>query len=112
MHRFSRRSVTLSLLAAPALLTLSRPLHAAKHQILIKDFAYFPDFLDARLHDRIEFINRDRTPHTATATFKRWDTGTLARDESATILIASRGDHSYYCRPHKQMRGIIRVWHE
>lgn len=110
MRNVTRRCITTSLLAAPALLTLARPLHAARHQIIIKDFAYFPDFLDAQLHDRVEFINRDRIPHTATAVFKRWDTGNLARDESATIVIASKGDHSYYCRPHKQMRGIIRVW--
>jgi plastocyanin len=107
MTILSRRTAISALAAAPLAIVIGRPAQAATHHVTIKGFQYHPPALEVAVGDRVVFTNQDSTPHTATALFKRWDTAQLGRGKSAKIVISSAGDHSYYCRPHPAMKGVI-----
>ncbi len=109
MTGINRRLVVVGLAAAPLATLIAGPARAATHRVRIKGFQYHPAELDVSVGDRVEFTNMDSTPHTATAVYKRWDTAQLGRGKSAKIVISSAGDHSYYCRPHPAMKGVIRA---
>jgi len=49
------------------------------HDIEIKSFAFNPSVLEVRPGDQIRWVNRDISPHTATAEDGSWDTGELRR---------------------------------
>ena len=74
----------------------------------IRDFDFFPRDLTVRAGAEVTWTNRDDAPHTATAG-DDWDTGTLAKDESATIRFDTPGAFDYICTIHPTMKGVLRV---
>ena len=74
----------------------------------IRDFDFFPRDLTVRAGTDVTWTNRDDAPHTATSG-DDWDTGTLAKDESATIRFDTPGAFDYICTIHPTMKGVLRV---
>ncbi len=79
------------------------------HVIDIKAFKFVPDTLKVRVGDTITWTNHDIVPHTATADDKSWDTGTLKRNERASLTVTAGMAPRYYCRFHPQMRAQIEI---
>jgi plastocyanin len=58
---------------------------------------------------KLTWTNRDSAPHSATDTGGTWDTGVLAKDESATLTFASAGTFDYFCSLHPDMKARLVV---
>ena len=74
------------------------------HDIEIKSFAFNPSVLEVRPGDQIRWVNRDISPHTATAEDGSWDTGELRRGQSATLKVTQNMSTAYFCAFHPNMR--------
>lgn len=81
----------------------------AEHLVAIEHSRFTPAKLRVRPGDRVRWINKDIVPHTATAEDGSWDTGHLARGESAVIVFAAAGELPYYCGYHPSMRAVLDV---
>jgi plastocyanin len=79
------------------------------HSIRIERFSFVPERLEIEAGDRVEWINEDIAPHTATAPNGAWDTGSLSQGQAASVSFAVSGRYEYRCRHHPQMRGEIVV---
>ena len=90
----------LSSVGAPSVL-------AAEHTIEIKAFKFEPNILKVRPGDRITWINRDIAPHTATTRDHSWDTKTLKRNETGSIVVTIDTKTEYYCRFHPHMKAKL-----
>lgn len=83
---------------------------AARHRVEITGLRFGPAQLEAAVGDTVIWVNRDVVPHTATRTGPRgWDTGVLARGDSARLVLRHAGAHDYTCTLHPAMRGRIVV---
>jgi plastocyanin len=58
---------------------------------------------------RVEWINRDFDPHTATADNNKWDTGLLKNKATGRLVTTKPGEFSYHCTFHPHMKGVIIV---
>lgn len=88
-------------------LALSAPVFAADHLVEIQGMKFSVPVLEVAVGDTITFTNLDAAPHTATATGGAFDTGRLAKGESATITISEAGTFDYYCVVHPMMKATI-----
>lgn len=79
----------------------------AVHVVEIRGHKFSPATLRMKAGDRVQFVNLDGAPHTATADNGSFDTPRLAKGEDATIRVASAGEHSYFCAVHPSMKGKI-----
>lgn len=79
----------------------------AEHIVEIKDFGYHPKSLTIRLGDTVTWTNRDIAPHTATATDKSWDTGTIKRNDTFKIKVTHDHSGEYFCRHHPAMKAEL-----
>ena len=108
---FSRRSVMVGAAALAAAL-IPVPLAAdqpAVHEVEIKSFKFHPEVIRVRGGDSIRWTNKDVAPHTATADESGWDTGELARNETAEIQVTEGMETSYFCVFHPHMKGRIEI---
>ncbi|MCB1470809.1 MAG: cupredoxin domain-containing protein [Rhizobiaceae bacterium] len=80
---------------------------AAEHTVEIKGMRFTPADLRVDAGDTVMFVNRDGTPHTATATGGAFDTGRLDKNESARVAINAGRTFEYFCAVHPSMRGRI-----
>lgn len=78
-------------------------------EISIKDFAFTPARLEAKVGTPVEVRNEDDAAHTVTATDKSFDTGTVDGGGSKTITPSKAGTFSYVCSIHQYMTGEIVV---
>jgi plastocyanin len=78
-------------------------------EIEIRNFAYEPEALEARVGDTITVTNHDDTDHTVTADDGPIDTGDVAGDGTATFELTEVGEIPYHCDIHNYMTGTIRV---
>ena len=83
--------------------------HGAVHAVTIKNFAFDPETLEVSPGDKVVFSNMDGAPHTATAQDKSWDTGKLAKGQSAEIAVTAGMTGAYVCRFHASMKGRLKV---
>lgn len=99
--------------ASAVTLAASNKTAAAKtprtHDIVIKSFTFEPQSVTVQVGDTIRWTNEDLAPHTATASEAGWDTGELAKGQSATILVTHGMQTSYFCAFHPHMKGTIEV---
>ncbi len=115
MFDLDRRIVLLSAVAALSAAVLSvvpvDPVTATpkEHVIEIQKFRFVPSMLRVRPNDTITWINRDITPHTATATDKSWDTGEIKRNGSARVTSAPDMSTAYVCRYHPGMKAVLEI---
>ena len=69
--------------------------------------AFQPQMITVDLGAEVTFFNDDDDDHTATSA--RFDTGTIAPGESATVTLDEPGSHFYACDFHPEMTGTIVV---
>jgi plastocyanin len=77
------------------------------HVVEIKGHKFSPATLEMKAGDRVQFVNLDGAPHTATADNGAFDTGRLGKGEEATIRITEAGSYSYFCAVHPAMKGSV-----
>ncbi|MEH6405390.1 MAG: plastocyanin/azurin family copper-binding protein [Sneathiella sp.] len=118
MMKFDRRNVLKGSVAAFAVTaftsilpyqTVAKARTPKNHIIEIQDFDFDPVSVNVQPGDMITWINRDIAPHTATASDKSWDTGTLKRGQSKTIKFMNNMTNTYFCRFHPHMKAQITI---
>ena len=77
------------------------------HVIEISGLKFVPDNVDAKPGDTITWVNRDIVPHTATSKDGSWDTGTLAKNESKSLVVREGMASAYFCKFHPSMIATI-----
>jgi plastocyanin len=79
------------------------------HIVRMENLQFIPAELSVRRGDRIVWKNGDFFPHTATATDKTFDSGSIDANASWSLTIDALGDHPYGCNFHPTMKGAIHV---
>ena len=77
------------------------------HVIEISGLKFVPDNVDAQPGDTITWMNLDIVPHTATSKDGSWETGTLAKNESKSLVVAEGMASAYFCKFHPNMTATI-----
>ena len=78
-------------------------------EVIIKDFAYLPDPLQAQAGMTLTVKNLDDAAHTLTADDDVFDTGNMNGGVTKTIELDEPGRYAYHCAIHDYMTGVIRV---
>lgn len=97
----------LGVMALPLVAGAARAGGHAVHVVEIKGHKFSPAVLEMQAGDRVQFVNLDGAPHTATDKGGAFDTGRLGRGEEMTVRITAKGTHSYFCAVHPSMTGQI-----
>ncbi|SIT45536.1 Blue (Type 1) copper domain protein [Paraburkholderia ribeironis] len=79
------------------------------HLVVIEQMRFNPPTLTVQRGDRVMWVNKDLLAHTASATSKAFDSGTIAPDASWTYVARERGSYPYLCSFHPVMRGTLTV---
>ncbi|MDQ3498874.1 MAG: cupredoxin family copper-binding protein [Actinomycetota bacterium] len=78
--------------------------------VLIQDFRFKPAHITIKRGTRVRWINKDFSPHTATAINGRsFDSGRLFRGQRYSHTFKSAGKKRYLCEIHPHMRGSVVV---
>jgi|TARA_B100001964_G_C14206778_1_gene588528 plastocyanin len=78
--------------------------------IIIKDFWYYPNNLTIKAGSEVIWVNQDFVGHTATADNGEFDTNLLQQNQvSMAIVFDKVGVFPWFCVPHPQMVGAVRV---
>jgi hypothetical protein len=78
--------------------------------VIIQDFWYFPNNLTVRTGSEIIWINRDLVGHTATADNGEFDTNMLQQNQASLSIVFDKvGVYPWFCVPHPQMVGAVKV---
>ncbi|HET9344270.1 MAG TPA: cupredoxin domain-containing protein [Candidatus Limnocylindrales bacterium] len=76
----------------------------------IKDFAYSPDPVTAKVGEAIGWTNGDSAPHTATLDDDSCGTDNLNQGSTGALVFSAAGTYPYHCAVHpSQMKGTITV---
>ena len=78
------------------------------HTVVMEGTSFEPAALTIRLGDRIEWVNKDFFPHTATAT-DGFDSGIILAGKSWTHTPGAKGEVEYICTLHPTMKGTLTV---
>jgi plastocyanin len=81
----------------------------AKATVEIKNFKYGPPGITVKKGAKVTWKNADTAQHTATATNKTFDTGTLNPGQSKVVTLSKPGTYSYSCLFHPFMKGRVVV---
>lgn len=108
--RTRRYSLAIALCAALGML-LAVPARAEPltHQIVIDQMRFNPPTLTVKRGDRVQWVNKDLFPHTATSTAKAFDSGSIAPNTSWSFVAGKPGSYPYLCTFHPTMRGTLNV---
>src|SRR5215216_2546551 len=86
---------------------------AQKHPtrtVVIKNFSFKPAHITIKRGTKVRWINKDTSPHTATANNGRsFDSGRLGKGQSYTHTFKSTGKKPYHCEIHPDLKGTITV---
>jgi plastocyanin len=104
----SRRRALAIAAAAPLAVLVPGAAMATTYRVVIQNHRFHPDALEIAAGDTVIFTNNDSS-HTATFVDGSFDSGTLARGESAQVTLSAPGTYSYFCRFHGSMKGAIVV---
>lgn len=77
--------------------------------VSIKDFAFSPAQITAKVGDVVAFTNGDTTAHTATLDDASCDAGTIAPGTTGALVFTAPGTYPFHCAIHSQMKGTITV---
>jgi plastocyanin len=77
--------------------------------VIIQNFWFYPTNLTVRKGTDVTWINKDPTGHTATANDRTWDSKLLQQNQEYTFKFDKVGTYQYYCTPHPQMIGEVKV---
>jgi plastocyanin len=77
--------------------------------VAIKDFAFGPADISAKVGDVITFTNGDSASHTATLDNGSCTTGTISPGSSDGLTFTAAGTYPFHCKIHTSMKGTITV---
>jgi plastocyanin len=76
----------------------------------IKDFAYSPDPVTAKVGEAIGWTNGDSAPHTATLDDDSCGTDNINQGATGVLVFSAAGTYPYHCAVHpRQMKGTITI---
>lgn len=81
----------------------------AQVTVEIRDFDFFPRDLTINAGTAVTWVNFDSVPHDATDEGDTWGTGTLSKNERATLTFDTPGTYRYLCTIHPNMRATLTV---
>jgi plastocyanin len=81
---------------------------AQTHVVEVKDSAFTPATLEARVGDTISWVNLGKIPHTVTAKDHSFDKG-LKPGQRFNLVLDAEGVIQYVCTPHHEMFGVLMV---
>lgn len=87
----------------------SQSADAGQVAVAIKDFAFGPADIQAKVGDVITFTNGDSAPHTATLDDGSCSTGNISPGGSDGLKFTAAGTYPFHCKIHTQMKGTITV---
>ena len=97
----------LGAMAVPLVASAANAAGHAVHVIEIRGHRFSPSNLEMKAGDRVQFINLDGAPHTATDRGGKFDTRRLGKGDVKTIRITAKGTYNYFCEFHPGMTGRI-----
>lgn len=75
--------------------------------VSIKNFAYTPQPVQAKVGDVVAWKNDDSAPHSATMDTAGCDTDTIATGSTAMLVFTAAGTYTYHCKIHPgQMKDV------
>jgi plastocyanin len=78
--------------------------------VTIKDFAFSPEPVTAKVGDVIGWTNNDSAGHTASLVDGTCTTDTIANGQTQSLVFSAPGTYPYQCNIHpSQMKGTITV---
>jgi plastocyanin len=77
--------------------------------VAIKDFAFNPQTIQAKVGESITWTNQDSTAHTVTLDDKSVDSGNVAPSATYSHAFTQAGTFTYHCAIHTNMTGTITV---
>jgi plastocyanin len=77
--------------------------------VSIKDFAFNPSAITAKVGQAIAFTNSDSTDHTATVAGGGCSTGHITPGSTAALTFSAAGTYDFACAIHPSMKGTITV---
>ena len=77
--------------------------------VTMKDFAFEPQEVDAKVGQKITWVNEDDAPHNAVSKDGALKTKTFEKGGSDTVTLDEAGTIEYICTVHPQMTGTITV---
>jgi plastocyanin len=78
--------------------------------VTMKNFAYSPEPVTAKVGDVIGWMNNDTTPHTATLDDNTCTTDTINVGASGALTFSAPGTYAYHCTIHPAiMKGTITI---
>jgi plastocyanin len=75
----------------------------------IKNFAFSPNPVTAKVGESITWTNQDSAPHTVTLDDGGCTTDRIASGTSATLTFSAAGTYPFHCSVHPNMKGTIQV---
>jgi plastocyanin len=94
-------------------LALSSVAVARKQQsktVVIQNFSFKPAHITIKRGTRVTWINKDTSPHTATAkNGNSFDSGLLRKGQRYSHTFKSAGKKPYFCKIHPHMKGSVTV---
>jgi plastocyanin len=78
-------------------------------QATIKNFAFSPEPVKAKVGDVIGWTNGDNVGHTVTLDDGTCTTDTIASGKTAALSFSAPGTYAYHCSIHTNMKGTITI---
>src|SRR5262245_50738438 len=78
---------------------------ADDHTVVIENMRFEPQQLTVNAGDRVEWVNKDLVPHSATANDDAFDSSKIDPGQSWSYTAADAGIHGYKCTFHPTMAG-------
>ena len=80
-----------------------------RHPVQVQMFRFQPEIIEISSGDWVVWENLDVAPHTATSSEGHFDTGELARGDTAAHQFSTPGRYDYFCAYHPHMKGAVIV---
>jgi plastocyanin len=78
--------------------------------VVIQNFSFKPAHITIKRGAKVRWINKDTSPHTATAkNGESFDSGLLRKEKSYSHTFKSVGKKPYFCKIHPHMKGSVTV---
>ncbi len=75
----------------------------------IKNFAFSPEPIQAKVGDVVAWTNNDSTTHTVTLDDGSCDGGHAAPGATVALTFGKAGTYTYHCAIHSSMKGTVVV---
>ena len=82
---------------------------AGEVSVAVKDFAFSPADITAKVGQTITFTNGDSAPHTASLDDGSCTTPNIAPGASDGLTFTAAGTYPFHCNVHPNMKGTITV---